>query len=355
MQQEGIGETVCLRIVMRGTAQTETASVLGYRYLFLLPASGKTEIIHLNIVRKRSITMKKSTIRKMIAAALATAAIASSAVLFTGCGKSEQERAAEAIQQAMQSDLAVISSAAEEMTVATTKPKEHISLKGFRKEIVDSKQYTVVFDADSRSDFPRPKFYLEVSSPVQADGFTFTKKTEEKCALYGDTFSSDWDISKNGVKFAECTLETIWKGFDKPNVFQLQVNAPESASYTDEADVVFETTEINNFDINIPEALTEAEAKQKVAELESLINENTPTGEYKDKNLKPEGIYYFKGKQGEETLRGVYSYDTSVVGIFYLYVDGTYPFDDNGTVKAFNWSHQTQAKMKEMNNWIKLK
>lgn len=301
--------------------------------------------------------MKSNTIKKIIAASLASATLASSAMLFTGCGKSDQEKAMDAFRSAMQSDLAEMSGLgdSDRSVAVTTKPKEQVDLKGFRKALVDNKLYTVVFDPNEQNDFSSPKFYLQANAMVEADGYTFTKKDEEKGDGYSNTYSSDWEISKNGVKYAECTLGATWMGLEKPNTFQLQVYTPDSASYTDEADAEFVGTEVTNFDINIPAALSEADAKAKVADLEKLIKDNTPTGDYKDKNLKLEGIYYFKGKQGEETLRGVYSFEMPYVGSFYLFVEGTYPFVDNGTVKAFNWSHHQESKMKEMTTWIKLK
>ncbi len=309
--------------------------------------------------------MKTNTIKTIFAASLAAATLASSAMLFTGCGKSDQEKAMDAFNSALQSDLAEMTGAngGEKAAVTTTKPKEQVDLKGFRKALVDNKLYTVVYDGDEQSDYPHPVFYLQANATVEADGYTFTKKGEETANEYSSYYSSDWEISKNGVKYAECRLDTKWMGLEKPNTFQLQVNAPDRASYTDEADADFIGVSATNFDINIPAALSEADAKAKVADLEKLVKDNTPTGDYKDKNLKLESIYYFKDKQGEETLRGVYTYQPNLsLGLDntqYMFVDGTYPFDDNGTVKALKWKDSPYKEEKELSamssGWIKLK
>lgn len=252
--------------------------------------------------------MKKTMIKRTIAAALAVTTLAGSAVLFTGCGKSDEEKAKDAFAAFMsdtESDLREFSKA-KGATQPTTKPKEKVDLKDFRKAVFENN--TVAFDGDEQNDSPQPYFYLKVNSPLEVNGYTYTQKGEDKRSSYKGSVS-EWEIAKNGVKYAELILTTKWMGLEKPNTFQLQAKVSGSAGYTDECDATFLGTDINNFDINIPAALTEEECKKNVAALEKLLSDKTPKGDYKDKDLKLEGIYYFKGNPGEECARAVYSYN----------------------------------------------
>ena len=296
--------------------------------------------------------MKKTTVKRIITTILAVATVGSTAALFAGCGaKSPEEKAKDALNdfasEAM-NDLNALSS-----KTKSKKEREEVDLTDFRKAATEN--YTIAFFADDQVIIPNPRFYPIFSSPLEVNGYTYTQKGDYKMEGMSQS-ESTWEISKDGVKCAECIIEAKWSGLEDPSTFTLYAyQVPHSV--TDESDASFTYTETTNFDLNVPAALTADECKQHLNELETLLKNNTDTSQYKDKkNFKLDGIYYFNDTKGKECIRALYSYDHVLSGSVYVVTDGTYPFFDGSEIKAFEWKHEELYGGKDsMSNWIKLK
>ena len=101
--------------------------------------------------------MKKTVVKKLIAAVLAVSTITASAALFTGCGKNE----APAVSGAQSSG------AATESSQQATETSGPIDLKGFLSEIVDKKQYKIaVIPQLPKIDIEQLLFCCDISNRV---------------------------------------------------------------------------------------------------------------------------------------------------------------------------------------------
>lgn len=273
----------------------------------------------------------KKTAKRIITGILAVTTVASSAVLFTGCGSSPKEKAS-ALVSAVESKI-------------EEKKQNTLDLSKFNEEVVNKKLYTVEFYPDSVNNGVSASFYLKINSPIEIDGFTFTKVKDEEDNGMG-LMMSDWEITKDGSKCPDCRIFTNWGGFDNPNTFELSSNVEQSLAEVDDTKFTFLPAKAKKYEVEIPAALTADESKERADEIQKLIEANTDMEYYKEKSTKLEGIYYFKGNPGEECLRAIYSYnfwegiDSTEEQIMYFYVDGTYPFMDGDELTVVKWAQQ---------------
>ena len=312
--------------------------------------------------------MKNTGVKKIIAAALAVSMIPASAVLFTGCGKTE----APAVTGTQPW------SAGSEVSQQATAPSGPIDLTGFISEIVDKKQYKIEIEdyIGSELDYfenctERALFKVVANSPIVADGYTFTKTADEKLSekAYGHArYDSEWEISAGDAKLGTISLGTTylddWGGYGKTNLFQL--SADKKKTDTASSPAVEIKYKSGQYELDAPPMMTAEECKQHLPEIEKIINDTVAFGDYKDKNLSLDSIYY--GKRTWNEGRGTYD----VVDIDVFYADGegryysatyTYPFLDGTQVKA-SWCNSVLQESRDPasigdNNpdltWVKLK
>ena len=312
--------------------------------------------------------MKNTGVKKIIAAALAVSMIPASAVLFTGCGKTE----APAVTGTQPW------SAGSEVTQQATAPSGPIDLTGFISEIVDKKQYKIEIEdyeigpMDSFFDCTeRALFKVVANSPIVAGGYTFTKTADEKLSeeAYGRAqYDSEWEISAGDTKLGTISLDTTylddWGGYGKTNLFQL--SAKKKKTDTASSPAVEIKSKSGQYELDAPPMMTAEECKQHLPEIEKIINDTVAFGDYKDKNLSLDSIYY--GKITRNEGRGTYD----VVDFSVFYADGegryysatyTYPFLDGTQVKA-SWCNSILQEDRDPasigdNNpdltWVKLK
>ena len=283
--------------------------------------------------------MKNTGVKKIIAAALAVSMIPASAVLFTGCGKAE----APAVTGTQPW------SAASEVAQQATAPSGPIDLTGFISEIVDKKQYKIEiedYEIGPMDSFPdcteRALFKVVANSPIVADGYTFTKTADEKLSeeAYGRAiYDSEWEISAGDAKLGTISLDTTylddWGGYGKTNLFVL--SAAKKKTDTASSPAVEIKSKGGQYELDAPPMMTAEECKQHLPEIEKIINDTVAFGDYKDKNLSLDSIYYAKMTRNEG--RGTYD----VVDFIVFYADGEgnyysatykYPFLDGTQVKA---------------------
>ena len=309
--------------------------------------------------------MKKTVVKKLIAAVLAVSTITASAALFTGCGKNE----APAVSGAQSSG------AATESSQQATETSGPIDLKGFLSEIVDKKQYTVKVEdyvaTDPKIGFPgKALFKLVANSPIEADGYTFTKTTDEEQEVPNSdvaSYKSEWEISSGDKKLGTFELsanyEEDWGAYKKTNLFNIYAGK-KTADNASSSAVEIKSAR-GEFEIDVPPMMTDAECKQHLPEIEKMIEDTVSFGDYKDKKLEFNSIYY-----GKET-KGLGAYDLVTIHAFYSDDEGNYyeaayeyPFMDSTQVKAVNsssvlWESTDPAYIGENNpnilTWIKLK
>ena len=258
--------------------------------------------------------MKKMSFKKIIAAALAVSVTAASAVLFTGCGKNEAP-----IVPGTQPWSAAGGAAQQE----TTQNKATIDLKSFREKVISEKLYTVGFDPDLQSQLPYPKFYIKAASPVEADGFTYTRISDDIRKGPNDSgFSSSWEITRDGENY---------------------VNAPGTAC-----------------SIDLPPVLSADECQKHADDLQKVFDARIKKGDYADLDLKLESMYYYEGKPNETCVRALYYFipyaDSAPDYKSYVSLEGLYPFLYENAAQVTKWE---QKKLKENNGnydkWIKIK
>ena len=283
--------------------------------------------------------MKKTVVKKLIAAVLAVSTITASAALFTGCGKNE----APAVSGAQSSG------AATESSQQATETSGPIDLTGFISEIVDKKQYKIEIEdyvVSEQDHFEqcteRALFKVVANSPIVADGYTFTKTADEKLSEKAGgraRYDSEWEISAGDAKLGTISLDTTylddWGGYGKTNLFVL--SAAKKKTDTASSPAVEIKSNSGQYELDAPPMMTAEECKQHLPEIEKIINDTVAFGDYKDKNLSLDSIYYAKMTRNEG--RGTYD----VVDFIVFYADGEgdyysatykYPFLDGTQVKA---------------------
>lgn len=297
--------------------------------------------------------MKKANVKKWMAVVLSASMIASAATLFTGCGKNEGVTVPD-----MQ--MSVMSSAAATLPVSS----EPISLNGFVGAIVDQKQYTVTaVENEAKNNYAlfhqkELAFCLTINSPIEADGFTFTKTGE---TIKNIESESEWEISFNGTKVGECTLNSRhlnttddwWDG--KTNLFNISAKPKKEASAVDYSGIVFKDS-IDKYEFDVPAMMTEEDCKQHLPELEKFVKENDLFTQVKDREVTFEGVYFCQRQFGKSTVNvlvSVYTTDdeSEKAGASYIY-----PFMDGEQPNALYYAPEVELPLNTsiLQNFTKL-
>ena len=244
--------------------------------------------------------MKKTTAKRITTAILAVSTIASSALLFAGCGeKSAEEKAVDTLNSLANDYNSKLSKAKE-----SSKEVEKVT-PGFFKTMDASKAYTIKkYNNEDKESF----FYAEVNSPIEADGFTFTKTEPEKFDKGLNQFSSSWEIAKDGEKKATFILCEYISRVDEnyqTNVTMFTangVNDEPGSEYSISLDY-FDNYGNTEFKADVPKPLTSEDCAQHLSEI-NAFTENLPitdgkasvhsdwTGDTIFSDLKAEGVYY---------------------------------------------------------------
>ncbi|MEE0674776.1 MAG: hypothetical protein UCN61_02755 [Ruminococcus sp.] len=141
----------------------------------------------------------KKTIKRIIATILAVATIGSAAVLFTGCCKSDEEKAKDAIND-------LVSGAENDIGGSSKSDSKQTLSFDLLQHIVDNKEYEVVHD-DALNNYVYVAYYLKINPTIEIDGYTF-KKTKEESHYNKFLLLSEWELCKDGE-----TLGTFNLGF----------------------------------------------------------------------------------------------------------------------------------------------
>ena len=290
--------------------------------------------------------MKKINFTKTIAALLVLSMITTSAALFTGCGKKE----APAVSGAQSSGTANESS-----QQATEDRTTTVNLKNFRDKIVNEKLYTVGYDPDSESVLSLPQFYIKADSPVESDGFTFTRASDD---ISKDRhYTSSWEITKDGEKYANCIFDSSC--MNGQNKFNIGVEIDPTSMSAKHSSDKYEKAPNDQFDIELPPIISADECKKRVDDIQKLYDARVKKSEYADLDLQLDSIYYYKGKPNETCVRALYyfaPYKDAPDYKNYVYLEGTYPFLYENAVQVAKWD---QKKLRDdpgnYDNWIKIK
>ena len=294
--------------------------------------------------------MKKMSFKKIIAAALAVSVTAASAVLFTGCGKNEAP-----VMPGTQPWSAAGGAAQQE----TTQNKATIDLKSFREKVISEKLYTVGFDPDLQSQLPYPKFYIKAASPVEADGFTYTRISDDIRKGPNDSgFSSSWEITRDGEKYAECIFTSHWR--NGSNQFSVSVEVDSTSKSVKHSSDNYVNAPGTACSIDLPPVLSADECQKHADDLQKVFDARIKKGDYADLDLKLESMYYYEGKPNETCVRALYYFvpyaDSAPDYKSYVSLEGLYPFLYENTAQVTKWE---QKKLKENNGnydkWIKIK
>ena len=244
--------------------------------------------------------MKKTTAKRIITGILAVSTIASSALLFAGCGeKSDEEKVVDALSELAGDYNSKLSKAQSSKEVEKVKP-------GFFKTIEANKAYTI--KKYTTEDDTESFFYAEVNSPIEADGFTFTKTKPEEYDSTLNHFGSDWEISKDGEKKATFNLCEYTGNIDEN--YQVTVRMYTSSGVNDvpgsEYSISLDYSDNygnNEFKADVPKPLTSEDCAQHLTEIKAFA-ESLPitdgkvtlhsdwTGDTVISDLKAKDTYY---------------------------------------------------------------
>ena len=126
-----------------------------------------------------------------------------------------------------------------------------------------------------------------------------------------------------------------WGGYGKTNLFFL--SADKKKTDTASSPAVEIKSKSGQYELDAPPMMTAEECKQHLPEIEKIINDTVAFGDYKDKNLSLDSIYYAKMTRNE----GRGTYDVVDFSVFYADGEGRYysatyiyPFLDGTQVKA---------------------